>query len=194
MSGCVLALEWSSSRISVAARWEEGHRQEILDLKRFQAEVALPMLESFLSEIPEPTELRVGRGPGNYSGIRQALAWSFGYCAPGELSLRAVSSGQAQARRIAGSCPAPFAVLGDARRGMWWGQIFGAEPDVWRLQTPKEWVGEIGKMPVFSQEAERLQGGGLDLWEDFPLADDLLDLPDSVSAEDPVPLYLHPPV
>ena len=49
-------------------------------------------------------------------------------------------------------------------------------------------------MPVFSQEAVRLQGLGLNLQADYPQASDLLALPEGKMTLDLNPLYLHPAV
>lgn len=193
-----LAIEWSSSRISVA--WQRGTEtdpeigEEVLELKRFQAEQALPMLGKVVADFSEIREIRIGRGPGNYSGIRQSLAWAFGYCAPGNIRLRTCASGQAQAFRLQGQVEGPFAILGDARRGLWWGAIFPEDHAEWRLQSPEAWTKEIGEMPVFSQEAARLKSAAFEVVYDAPTARDLLQLPENALCEDTLPLYLHPAV
>lgn len=194
MSDMILGIDWSSTRLSVAWRSEKERGEDFLELKRFQAEHALPMLEEVLNRIEEPKEIRIGRGPGNYSGIRQALVWAFGFTAPGGIRLKAYSSGRAQACRLAKRQPGPFAVLGDARRGVWWGAVFGGENTEWRLQTPEAWTEELAGVPVFSQEACRLQDAPFELCPDFPTAVDLLDLPEDFPVEKSEPLYLHPAV
>ncbi|WFB35441.1 hypothetical protein P3T73_14885 [Kiritimatiellota bacterium B12222] len=195
MTDTRLAIEWSSTQLSMA--WQCGGElhEEVMTLKRFQAELALPRLEALLSQISQPSEIRVGRGPGNYSGIRQALAWSFGYCAPGNVRLKAFSSGCAQAHRIAQTVDGPFVILGDARRGVWWGRIFSVSEDMgWQLKSPGQWTEDIQGMPVYSQEAVRFSQASFPVIEDFPSAGDLLNMSDDAEMEDPSPLYLHPPV
>ncbi len=194
MSEAILAIEWSSTRLSVAWNISGEVTEQVLELKRFQAEVALPFLEGFLAELPMFTEIRIGRGPGNYSGIRQSLAWAFGYVAPGGTDLKVYSSGVAQAARISSEIEKPFAVLGDARRGVWWGRVFGNGKDDWRLQPPEAWAEELGEMPVFSQEAARLGSAAFEVIADYPAAKDLLLLPDDFPEEESLPLYLHPAV
>lgn len=194
MTGTQLALEWSSTRLSVAWRQQGQTEEKVLEMKRFQAELALPMLKNILEDLFDIREIRIGRGPGNYSGIRQSLAWAFGYCAPGDILLRPCSSGRAQARRLLREIEGPFAILGDARRGIWWGCVFGGGRDDWRLQSPEAWARELAYIPVFSQETRRLAKADFPIQEDFPRATDLLNLSDDFEAEEPVPLYLHPPV
>lgn len=190
MSDRVLAVEWSSTRLSVAM----GGEERSLEVSRFKAEEALPFLEEFLKGHPQPSEIRVGRGPGNYSGIRQSLAWAFGYTAPGGIRLRTCASGQAQACRLQATVDAPFAILGDARRGVWWGAVFPASAAEWRLQTPEAWAAELKGLPVFSQEAPRLQKDGFAVRADFPAALDLLTVPERELGDHRLPLYLHPAV
>ncbi|MDF3131137.1 hypothetical protein P0Y35_18145 [Kiritimatiellaeota bacterium B1221] len=194
MSEVILAIDWSSTRLSVGWKLSGKVEERVLDLKRFQAELALPFLEGLLAELPVVNEIRLGRGPGNYSGIRQSLAWAFGYIAPGGIELKVFSSGVAQAARISDEIQTPFAVLGDARRGVWWGRVFGKGEDGWRLQSPEAWAEELGEIPVFSQEAPRLSSAPFEIMPDYPKASDLLLLSDDFSREEALPLYLHPAV
>jgi len=194
MSKTILALEWSSNRLSIAWQYEGTQSEEVLELKRFQAELVLPLLEKVVNTADGLSEIRIGRGPGNYSGIRQALAWSFGYSAPGEVKVKAYSSGVAQAERLSKTVDSPFAVLGDARRGVWWGRVFGLGESEWRMQSPEAWGKELATLPVYSQEASRLEQAPFDVLTDYPTAVDLLNLPDEFPIEETVPLYLHPAV
>ena len=194
MTKPVLAIEWSSTRLSIARMQGEHLEENVLELKRFQAELVLPVLETFLSEMETPSQIRIGRGPGNYSGIRQALAWAFGYCAPGGIDLKVYSSGVAQAARISHTRSCRFAVLGDARRGVWWGRVFGEGGEDWKLQSPEQWAVELGSIPVYSQEALRLAQAPFEVIADFPTALDLLNLSEDLPTEEPAPLYLHPAV
>lgn len=194
MSGTMLAIEWSSSRISVAWQTRDTRGGELLELQRFQAEMALPILGKVVDGLSDLRKIRIGRGPGNYSGIRQSLAWAIGYCAPGGIELCTAASGDAQAYRLQRSVAGPFAILGDARRGVWWGKTFPEAESGWRLQPPEVWIDALGGMPVFSQEAVRLEDHGLNLQADYPQASDLLDFPGEKLSSDLNPLYLHPAV
>ncbi len=196
----ILALEFSTRISSWALQDESGRiRQAELELDRFRAEDVLPALEAFLDEqLPDSSrlsEIRVGRGPGNFSGVRLALSWAIGWAAAGELRLRAVSSGVAWAHRLEAENESCFAILGDARRGQLWGACWPeARVDFnWELLPPEAWPERIQGRPVYSAEAERLpetlkaQRGG-------PHARDLFPLPDSALQDPLEPLYLHPAV
>ena len=67
----------------------------------------------------------VGRGPGNYSGMRMALAIAQALALPDHTPVYAVSSGDALASEVAHGYPAqPIAVVGDARRQKLWYALF----------------------------------------------------------------------
>lgn len=201
MSEFVLAIEWSSRRLSVAARRGRDSLGELAEERpRFRVTEAVGLLDRFLEEqgltLNRCAEIRIGRGPGNYSGVRQSFAWAAGAAAPGGVRLRALSSGRVQAERLSSGRADGVAVLGDARRGMWWGAEFGpgrTQAAYWRLDAPDTWRERLGNRLVFSAEAERLTGlPGLKA--DFPRAADLLRA-DAGDDEEPFePLYLHPPV
>lgn len=192
----VLAIEWSTRRLSVATRHpEEAPRQSNLTVERFHGPDAVGLLENHLAnaglEVRDLSGILIGRGPGNFSGIRLAFAWAAGCMAPGNVSLRAFSSGRVMAERLLETCSA-FWVLGDARRGFWWGcRVAGGIIQDWELETPDVWRERIGDGRAFSSEAARLNGlSGLE--EAFPQALDLLNTP--ADGEPAQPLYLHPAV
>lgn len=190
----VLAVEWSSRRLSVAIGRGEEVRERAVEVDRFRAPEGMALLDAVLGEFDgDLGEIRVGRGPGNYSGIRQAFAWAAGMAAPGGLRVTARSSGRAQACRLLG-VSAPLWILGDARRGLWWGCRFSRETmeGEWMLAPPESWRERIGDEPVFSAEAERL-GGLSNVIADMPRARDLLEAKE-LNEEEATPIYLHPPV
>jgi len=192
----ILALEWSSRRISAALDLGGAVEQAARELSRFQAPEAMGLIDTLLVQsgcrLRDMTEIRIGRGPGNYSGVRQAFSLAAGACAPGGIRLRAVTSGQAQAARLAREGRDRCWILGDARRGMWWGAKAGPEM-TWELKTPDQWRALIGEETVVSAEAERLDGLPA-LVQDLPLATDLLALDAGELCDPCEPLYLHPPV
>lgn len=191
-----LSLEWSSRRLSVAVAIEDRLEEACLELPRFRAPEALGLVDQLLEDLgrdlAQVEELRIGRGPGNYSGVRQAFSWAAGVCAPGGILLKAVASGQAQALRLAQVDATRFWILGDARRGMWWGAQGGAEMQ-WSLKTPEDWRALIWQDRVFSAEADRLEGIPC-LEQDEPRATDLFLLGPDQLLDQTEPLYLHPPV
>ncbi len=192
----ILALEWSTRRVSAALDCPRLEKHLFLD--RFHAPDALALLESLLTDADVPpsglSEIRVGRGPGNYSGIRLAFAWAIGAAAPGHIRLRALSSGAALAQRLQRTHPSNLLILGDARRGMGWGAEFppGFTRAHWQLLPPAEWTARAAGLPAHSAEPERLPHIP-HLHISYPTALDLLDA--QALEEAPLePLYLHPPV
>lgn len=191
-----LAIEWSTRRLSVATRTDAHFPVESsLRVERFHACDAMNLLEDHLSRhglAPgDLTHLVLGRGPGNFSGIRLAFAWSAGCQAPGGLQLSAHSSGRVLAERLRRAIPA-FYLLGDARRGYWWGcAVDASQIGDWELLPPETWRQRIGSQRVYSSDVSRLDGLEA-VTESFPTAVDLLltQQPTEVSE----PLYLHPAV
>jgi tRNA threonylcarbamoyl adenosine modification protein YeaZ len=189
----ILAVEWSSRRISCALT---GCDEVWTECPRFHAPTAMGLLDRLFAEHEisweQIGEIRVGKGPGNYSGVRQAFAWAFGASAPGGIRVRSVSSGQAQANRLQKEGETEFWILGDARRGTWWGAAAG-ETMEWEIATPEEWIKRVSGNPVFSGESERLTGVE-GIRQHTPTAIDLLNVPENSLSDDNRPLYLHPAV
>ncbi len=192
----ILALEWSTRRLSVATRSGNAPPEiSVLDVDRFHGPAAITLLEQHLLEheisLAELQGIVIGRGPGNFSGIRLAFAWAAGCMAPGGIRLTAYSSGRVMAERLLRE-QTGFHILGDARRGKWWGcAVQASQIGDWELHPPELWRQRIGPEPVFSSEAARLNGLH-DLREVFPLASDLLQT--RQPPEPGQPLYLHPAV
>lgn len=194
---CLLALEWSTRRIS-AALSQNGmpYAETMREIDRFHAPTALAMVQRLMRDaecsLDQVETILVGRGPGNYSGVRQAFAWAAGAAAPGGIILQSVSSARALGERCFRDAGGePLAVLGDARRGYWWGSKFqaGVEP-AWLLQRPGVWQDSLRGLRVLSSEPARLSGL-MAVEEAFPTA---MDLVVSSTREPLEPLYLHPPV
>jgi tRNA A37 threonylcarbamoyladenosine modification protein TsaB len=191
-----LAMEWSTRRLSVATGGVAlSPLESVLEVDRFHGPAAIGLLETHLAERDIPLssvdELVIGRGPGNFSGIRLAFAWAAGCMAPGGVTLRAHSSGRVMAERLMKDAP-PFYVLGDARRGFWWGcAVREGHIGDWTLETPEVWRDKIGGSSVYSSEAARL-GALSGLQEAYPSALDLLTT--RQAPEERAPLYLHPAV
>lgn len=194
----VLALEWSTRKLSVAL----GEISREMALERFRAPEAMALLNEVLAESGFDSgdigEIRVGRGPGNFSGIRLAFAWAAGFAAPGGVHLVSISSGRALARRLLEVNPQGVLILGDARRGQWWGGIFRPKQSgEWEMHEPEIWGRRLRAeaaagtpMRVISPDADRL-AAAIECEALFPHARDLLAW---TGAEEPAePLYFHPP-
>jgi len=187
-----LGLEWSTSRVSVAVEKESTVIARSLDLPRFRAPDALGLLMTVLKEAEttagELTEIRVGRGPGNYTGVRQALAVAIGLSQPDALPVRAVNSGTVLVSGLS-SGGEKIRVMGDARRGLWWGAEFPSTNPEWILRPPNEWTAEPQASRLVSSEADRLSP--LHVEPAYPSASDLFVLNEDQLNECAVPLYLH---
>lgn len=190
----ILALEWSSRRLSVAWNYDGVVEERVIEASRFRVTEALSLLEECGDLLKEITEIRIGRGPGNYTGVRQALSWAIGFSAPGGIRLNAISSGRAQARRLLEEEGGEIVILGDARRGQWWGARFPAIQAEWRLQSPAAWQADVQGLKVFSPEAERLSPELDSVMLEYPRAFDLLSFPEESTTEELAPCYLHPAV
>ena len=113
---CAAAL-LSDGRI-VAERFEA--------MEKGQAERLMPMLEAVLAEAglawADLTALAVGTGPGNFTGVRIAVAAARGLA----LSLGVPAIGVTRLEALAHGLPRPVTVIEDARRGEIYVQAFTA--------------------------------------------------------------------
>jgi len=154
----------------------------------------------------------VGRGPGNYTGLRMSMAAAQAMALPGGNPVHCVDSGVALVRS---SGPGSrTAVVGDARRGLLWIGLIDAKGELaadWELVPAGElagWLenhGGVDKLisPDHARLAEQIATLGLgSVWHDqavVPHASHVAELAleriASGEASLPeVPLYLQPPV
>ena len=114
---CAAAL-LSGDRI-VAEAWE--------DMDKGQAERLLPLCEGLLAQAGQDwrdlAALAVGTGPGNFTGIRIAVAAARGLA----LSLGVPAIGVTRLEALAHGLPRPVTVIEDARRGEAYVQTFTAD-------------------------------------------------------------------
>ncbi len=205
---CSLAL--FRGRNSVAqADWASSRR----DQNRVFEELR-KMLEAAGARASGIGSVVVGRGPGNYTGMRTALTLGESLLLPGGGTLHAVSSGAALAWRwLGGGSVSTVAIVGDARRGRIWRGVFrrGRHTlDVllpWGLATPDELLREVPSGAAWvSHEAAavatRMREAGIEppvIAPDFPRAADVASLAwkraDSGETPEPAtPIYIHPAV
>ena len=106
----VSSLAWTGADGAVEAK-----TLEVTDGRsgRWAAEV-----EAFLAG-RRPDRIVVGTGPGSFAGIRAALAFAQGYAIGSGCSVEGLPSACAFAK-----AEGPLAVVGDARRGMYWIALF----------------------------------------------------------------------
>lgn len=167
-------------------------------------------------EVAEIGRYIVGRGPGNYTGMRIALTLAQSLALPGGDEVLAVSSGAALARDllkdgVAGN----VAVFGDARRGMYWVSVFRDDEGLpraefdWRLCSAADLCPILRGVPrAASSELERV-GAKIDFDADglecviraarYPRAASLAAIARGriergIAPEAREPLYLHPAV
>lgn len=214
-----LAMELSSDRCSLAlfrgrtaaaqADWESSRRDQNRVFEELQG-----MLEKIGAAASQVESVIVGRGPGNYTGMRTALALGESLLLPGGGTLHAVSSGAALAWRwLQNPSVSTVAIAGDARRGRIWRGVFGRHGQhmrilhPWGLRTPDEILHDIPPRATWvSHEAAavtaRMREAGIEppaITQDYPRAADVADLAwtraDSGDAPEPAtPIYLHPAV
>ena len=203
-----LALEWSSPQPSVSLQFPDQIKSTVASVERVQARHALKQVRDFLeASSVEPSsldEIVVGCGPGNYSGMRMAIAIASGLAAPGATPVCAVSSGRALLWRALLNDPSrPVRLVGDARRGRCWtfraerADTLEANVPIWQL-VERDAVGSLDageEVRCLSSEPDRLPES-ICGEPAFPLAEDLLALSSAEGfvADALQPLYLHPPV
>lgn len=110
------------------------HRHEAMD--KGQAERLMPLLHEVLAEAglgwSDLDRLAVGTGPGNFTGVRIAVAAARGLA----LALGKPALGITRLEALAHGLPRPVTVIEDARRGEAYVQSFGTdEPEALLLDT-----------------------------------------------------------
>lgn len=217
-----LALENSSAMSSVAVCdgsqvlvceecIAEGRAQEMLFV------LIRDTLSSRNMDIADIEQYVVGRGPGNYTGMRISFAMAQAMALPGGAEVFAVSSGCALALDyLQKSRQSRVMVVGDARRGVYWAGIFrktGPQLELerdWDLLTAEELqaLSADRDLAVISPEMERLLGKlPLADWfqerlvadSSYPNAARLAEIAfqrrqNGIDPEPLEPLYMHPAV
>jgi tRNA threonylcarbamoyladenosine biosynthesis protein TsaB len=148
-------------------------------------------------------EIVVGQGPGSFAGIRAALAFAQGLAIPGEggRRVRGLPSTLALTRDGART-----AVVGDARRGLFWVVVYdGVERVKDFTLVPKEGLGNAvpEHFAVVTPDGARIEPllqsvfGHHYKGSMTPLAARLAEVAVSRSdllVDEPLPIYLQPPV
>lgn len=156
----------------------------------------------------------VGRGPGQFSGLRISLACARALALPHRIPVSGLPSAHALATTHFEQSSHPLLVLGDARRGMLWGVSYPDAASILRVQVPELLApGEVadGCGPDsrrVSSEPDRVrdlllkaggEAGAARLETAFPSAASLAETfwrdPGRGAERLPAdPIYLHPPV
>ncbi len=124
----ILAFDTSAAHCAAALLLPDGRLiQRHEDMAKGQGERLIPLLEEILAEGEIPwaalTALAVGTGPGNFTGVRIAVAAARGLA----LGLKIPAVGVTRFEALAFNLPRPLRVMEDARRGMLYRQDFLAD-------------------------------------------------------------------
>ena len=128
MAETVLAFDTSAAHCAAALLLPDGRVLTRLEpMEKGQAERLMPLLEELLQAAglgwSDLTRLAVGTGPGNFTGVRIAVAAARGLA----LGLGIPALGITRLEALAFGLPRPITVVEDARRGEVYVQAFGSE-------------------------------------------------------------------
>ena len=133
-----LILAFDTSAAHCAAALLSGDRLLILRheaMDKGQAERLIPLLDAVLGEAgftwSDLSALAVGTGPGNFTGVRIAVAAARGLALSLDIPALGVTALEARAFGL----PRPVAVVEDARRGEVYLQEFDRDADEARITT-----------------------------------------------------------
>jgi len=113
----LLAFDTSAAHCAAALLLPSGVIQRLEPMEKGQAERLIPLLEEVLAEggigWADLKALAVGTGPGNFTGVRIAVAAARGLA----LGLGVPAVGVTRLEALAHGLPRPLTVMEDARRG-----------------------------------------------------------------------------
>ncbi|MDP3264810.1 MAG: tRNA (adenosine(37)-N6)-threonylcarbamoyltransferase complex dimerization subunit type 1 TsaB [Tabrizicola sp.] len=123
----ILAFDTSAAHCAAALLWDGGLILRDEAMAKGQAERLVPMLEEVLAEggigWRDLKAIAVGTGPGNFTGVRIAVAAARGLA----LGLGIPAVGVTRLEALAYGLPRPVTVVEDARRGELYVQTFTAD-------------------------------------------------------------------
>lgn len=121
----ILAFDTSAAHCAAALLWDGGLILRHEPMEKGQAERLMPLLEEVLAEAGlhwrDLKAIAVGTGPGNFTGVRIAVAAARGLA----LGLGIPAVGVTRLEALAYGLPRPLIVVEDARRGEIYVQEFG---------------------------------------------------------------------
>jgi tRNA threonylcarbamoyladenosine biosynthesis protein TsaB len=171
-----LILAFDTSAAHCAAALLSGDRLVALRheaMDKGQAERLIPLLEEVLAEggvtWADLSALAVGTGPGNFTGVRIAVAAARGLA----LSLNIPALGVTALEARAYGLPRPLAVVEDARRGEVYLQEFTHDADQARVTTVASLQFECAcdRFTGSAAEAAATATGGITLLQLVPLVE-----------------------
>jgi len=192
----ILAFDTSAAHCAAALLSGDrllGLRHEAMD--KGQAERLIPLLDEVLGEAgfawSDLTALAVGTGPGNFTGVRIAVAAARGLA----LSLGVPAIGVTALEARAFGLPRPLAVVEDARRGEIYLQEFDPDPDAARVTTLSSLSVECGLDRFVGSAADAAAAlGGTALPQPIPLVEAIARVAATRLGTDqlrPAPFYLR---
>lgn len=123
----ILAFDTSAAQCAAALLCGDRLILKIEDMQKGQAERLLPLLEELLAEADldwgDLNALAVGTGPGNFTGVRIAVAAARGLA----MALGIPAIGVTRLEALAYGSPRPVSVVEDARRGEVYVQTFAVD-------------------------------------------------------------------
>jgi len=217
----VLAIELSTAQGSLALFVDEQLITErTWNEKAYRSQHIFHMLPEMLKDVSLlPSDIDtyiIGRGPGNYSGLRIGITTARSMALPGQKKVFALSSGEALAAETAErEGVSTVAVIGDARREMLWLGVYRLRGMMMETQMPwtvirKDMITRhlSGSCTVITSDWERLapllkemNTSELSVIEEprYPSAKyvgktGLLKIGAGEPSEPLIPIYSHPPV
>jgi tRNA threonylcarbamoyl adenosine modification protein YeaZ len=194
-----LILAFDTSAAHCAAALLSGDRLLVLRheaMDKGQAERLIPLLEEVLAEggvtWSDLTALAVGTGPGNFTGVRIAVAAARGLA----LSLNIPALGVTALEARAFGLPRPLAVVEDARRGEVYLQEFAPDADQARVTTVAALPFEcdLDRFAGSAAEAAATATGGTVLPQPVPLVEAIARIAATrldATQPRPAPFYLR---
>ncbi len=123
----ILAFDTSAAHCAAALLLQGRVIQRLEPMEKGQAERLIPLLQEVLAEggisWSDLKALAVGTGPGNFTGVRIAVASARGLA----LGLGIPAVGVTRLEALAYGLPRPLVVLEDAKRGQVYVQLFTQE-------------------------------------------------------------------
>lgn len=120
----ILAFDTSAAHCAAALLLPDRVIQRLEPMEKGQAERLIPLLEELLAEggigWSDLKAIAVGTGPGNFTGVRIAVAAARGLA----LGLGIPSVGVTRLEALAYGLPRPLMVIEDAKRGQVYVQLF----------------------------------------------------------------------
>lgn len=172
-----LILAFDTSAAHCAAALLSGDRvlaEAFEPMDKGQAERLLPLCAELLAQTghdwKDLAAIAVGTGPGNFTGVRIAVAAARGLA----LSLNIPAIGVTRLEAIAEGLPRPLAVIEDARRGEVYLQEFTTDADTARLTTIASLPHELGPLALVGSAAEAA----------------IATLPGAILLHQPIPLHI----